>query len=118
MGILLILPRPAVHIAVAGADGVGGNARSWAIVAKAGMKQADAPQEKARPRASPRINDTSRAKGKFIPRRLYTCMCVGSRAIESVGWRGILLHGGGAHEQFIVMIKTKKTGWVYRVLQN
>lgn len=71
MGILLILPRPAVHIAVAGADGVGGNARSWAIVAKAGMKQADAPQEKARPRTSPQINDTSRAKGKFIPMRLY-----------------------------------------------
>lgn len=110
MGILLILPRPAVHIAVAGADGVGGNARSWAIVAKAGMKQADAPQEKARPRTSPQINDTSRAKGKFIPTRLYTFMCVGSTVTEAVGWRGILLHGGEPHEQFIVMIETKKDG--------
>lgn len=108
-GILLILPLPAVHIAVAGADGVGGNARSWAIVAKAGMKQADAPQEIARPCTSPQINDTSRAKGKFIPMRLYTFMCVGSRVIEAVGWRGILLHGG-PHEQFIVMIETKKDG--------
>lgn len=98
-----------MHIAVAGADGVGGNARSWAIVAKAGMKQADAPQEKARPRTSPQINDTSRAKGKFTPMRLYTFMCVGSRVIEAVGWRGILLHGG-PHEQFIVMIKTKNHG--------
>ncbi|XP_030597599.1 uncharacterized protein LOC115788627 isoform X2 [Archocentrus centrarchus] len=34
---------------VAGADGVGVSARSWANVAKAGMKQAAAPQEKARP---------------------------------------------------------------------
>ncbi|KAK5855315.1 hypothetical protein PBY51_005424 [Eleginops maclovinus] len=34
---------------VAGADGVCVNARTWASAAKAGMKQAAAPQEKARP---------------------------------------------------------------------
>ncbi|XP_030597605.1 uncharacterized protein LOC115788627 isoform X7 [Archocentrus centrarchus] len=41
------LPRDTCEIA--GADGVGVSARSWANVAKAGMKQAAAPQEKARP---------------------------------------------------------------------
>lgn len=56
-----------MHIAVAGADGVGGNARSWAIVAKAGMRHADAPEEEARPCSSPQINDISRAKGKATP---------------------------------------------------
>lgn len=70
VGTLLIPPLPAVHIAVAGADGVGGNARSWAIVAKAGMRQADAPEENARPRSSPQINDISRAKGKATPAHL------------------------------------------------
>lgn len=79
---LLIPPLPAVHIAVAGADGVGGNARSWAIVAKAGMRQADAPEEKARPHSSPQINDISRAKGKPTPAHLrypFTSACAGRR---------------------------------------
>ncbi|XP_060916278.1 uncharacterized protein LOC132991512 [Labrus mixtus] len=48
---------------VAGTDGVGGNARSWASAAKAGMKQAAAPQEKARPCTFQQIDTINRAKG-------------------------------------------------------
>ncbi|XP_074543404.1 uncharacterized protein LOC141803338 [Halichoeres trimaculatus] len=47
---------------VAGTDGVGGNARSWASTAKVGMKQAAAPQEKARPCAFQQIVTINRAK--------------------------------------------------------
>ncbi|XP_065804425.1 uncharacterized protein [Labrus bergylta] len=47
---------------VAGTDGVGGNARSWASAAKAGMKQAAAPQEKARPCTFQQIATINRAK--------------------------------------------------------
>lgn len=65
-----------MHIAVAGADGVGLNARSWASTAKAGMKQADAPQEKARPCAFQQIVNINRAKGKCIPWHLYQFVCV------------------------------------------
>lgn len=82
MGMLLIPPLPAVHVAVAGADGVGRNARSWAIVAKAGMRHADPPEEKARPHSSPQINDISRAKGKVTPAHLqypFTSVCTGRR---------------------------------------
>lgn len=89
MGTLLIPPLPAVHIAVAGADGVGGNARSWAIVAKAGMRQADAPEENARPRGSAQINDISRAKGKATPAHLrfpsHIAVCRGVRVGGSGG---------------------------------
>lgn len=41
-----------MHIAVAGTDGVGVSARTWASAAKVGMNQAAAPQEKARPCAA------------------------------------------------------------------
>ncbi|XP_026205048.1 uncharacterized protein LOC113154857 isoform X2 [Anabas testudineus] len=47
---------------VAGADGAGVNARSWACAAKAGMKQAAAPQEKARPCSFQQIVTINRAK--------------------------------------------------------
>ncbi|KAG8005101.1 hypothetical protein GBF38_011003, partial [Nibea albiflora] len=50
------------HIAVAGTDGMGVNARSWANAAKAGMKQAAAPQEKARPCTFQQIVTINRAK--------------------------------------------------------
>lgn len=66
MGVLLILSRLLCNIAFAGADGVGVNARSWASAAKAGMKQADAPQEKARPCTFQQIVNINRARGKFI----------------------------------------------------
>ncbi|XP_067468092.1 uncharacterized protein [Thunnus thynnus] len=52
------LPPPRV----AGTDGVGVNARSWASAAKAGMKQAAAPQEKARPCTFQQIVTINRAK--------------------------------------------------------
>lgn len=49
----VLTPCPlAVHIAVAGTDGVGVSARTWASAAKVGMNQAAAPQEKARPCAA------------------------------------------------------------------
>lgn len=89
MGTLLIPPLPAVHIAVAGADGVGGNARSWAIVAKAGMRQADAPEENAKPHSSPQINDISRAKGKPTPAHLrspFTSPCAGRWVLVAVAY--------------------------------
>ncbi|XP_019130985.1 uncharacterized protein c19h1orf94 isoform X2 [Larimichthys crocea] len=47
---------------VAGTDGMGVNARSWANAAKAGMKQAAAPQEKARPFPFHQIVTINRAK--------------------------------------------------------
>lgn len=87
-----------MHIAVAGADGVGFNARSWASAAKAGMKQADAPQEKARPCAFQQIVNITRAKGKFIPWHL--CVCLGA---GSSGKGGVVFHSG-PHEEFIGMI--------------
>lgn len=81
MGIVLILSPRTVHIAVAGTDGMAVNARSWASAAKAGMKQAAAPQEKARPCTFQQILTINRAKGKFIPWHLYpmcvyVCVCV------------------------------------------
>ncbi|XP_029023898.1 uncharacterized protein LOC114866289 isoform X2 [Betta splendens] len=48
--------------AVAGADGAGVNARSWACAAKAGMKQAAAPQERARPCSFQQLVTINRAK--------------------------------------------------------
>ncbi|XP_044027211.1 uncharacterized protein LOC122864139 isoform X3 [Siniperca chuatsi] len=50
---------------VAGTDGVGVNARSWASAAKAGMKQAAAPQEKARPCTFQQIVTINRAKARY-----------------------------------------------------
>ncbi|KAF3707626.1 hypothetical protein EXN66_Car000799 [Channa argus] len=47
---------------VAGTDGMGVNARSWASVAKEGMKQAAAPKEKARPCILQQIVTINRAK--------------------------------------------------------
>ncbi|XP_029299634.1 uncharacterized protein LOC115016106 isoform X2 [Cottoperca gobio] len=47
---------------VAGTDGVCVNARSWASAAKAGMKQAAAPEEKARPCTFQQIVTINRAK--------------------------------------------------------
>ncbi|CAJ1083787.1 uncharacterized protein LOC122864139 isoform X9 [Xyrichtys novacula] len=49
---------------VAGTDGVGGNARSWVSAAKAGTKQAAAPQEKARPCTFQQRVTINRAKAK------------------------------------------------------
>ncbi|XP_059206156.1 uncharacterized protein LOC131985126 [Centropristis striata] len=49
---------------VAGTDGVDVNARSWASAAKAGMKQAAAPQEKARPCTFQQIVTIKRAKAR------------------------------------------------------
>ncbi|XP_047461539.1 uncharacterized protein LOC125020245 [Mugil cephalus] len=54
---------------VAGTDGTGVGARSWARVAKAGMKQAAAPQEKARPCAFQQIVTINRAKGYTAAQR-------------------------------------------------
>ncbi|KAM7383989.1 hypothetical protein PAMA_011370 [Pampus argenteus] len=45
-----------------GTDGAGVNARSWACAAKAGMKRAAAPQEKARPCTFQQIVTINRAK--------------------------------------------------------
>lgn len=103
MGKLLIPPLPAVHIAVAGADGVGASARSWAIVAKAGMKQADAPEETARPRSPPQMNDNRRAKSKSTPSGSRVAVC-----FEKVGGRRRIVLHGGPHEEFIVIKKKKK----------
>ncbi|XP_025758095.1 uncharacterized protein LOC100709710 isoform X1 [Oreochromis niloticus] len=50
---------------VAGADGVGVSARSWANAAKAGMKQAAAPQEKARPCTFQQIVTINKAKAEY-----------------------------------------------------
>ncbi|XP_035537862.1 uncharacterized protein LOC118343213 [Morone saxatilis] len=50
---------------VAGTDGVGVNARSWASAAKAGMKQAAAPQDKARPCTFQQIVTINRAKAGY-----------------------------------------------------
>ncbi|XP_012773768.1 uncharacterized protein LOC101481526 isoform X2 [Maylandia zebra] len=50
---------------VAGADGVGVSARSWANAAKAGMKQAAAPQEKARPATFQQIVTINKAKAEY-----------------------------------------------------
>ncbi|KAI3358008.1 hypothetical protein L3Q82_003029 [Scortum barcoo] len=47
---------------VAGTDGVGLNARSWASAAKAGMRQTAAPQEKAKPCTSQQIVTINRGK--------------------------------------------------------
>lgn len=83
-----------VHIAVAGTDGVGVNARTWASAAKAGMKQAAAPQEKARPCAFQPTVAINTAKGKFIPWRLYpTCVCV---CVVCAGEWVLNFMGGGA----------------------
>lgn len=77
MGIALILCPLAVHIAVAGTDGAGVDARSWACAAKAGMKQAAAPQEKARPCSFQQIVTINKAKGKVLLWQLYLiCVCV------------------------------------------
>ncbi|KAK5613060.1 hypothetical protein CRENBAI_002397 [Crenichthys baileyi] len=51
---------------VAGTDGVGVNARSWVSAAKAGMRQAAVPQEKARPCTFQHTVAINRAKGKVI----------------------------------------------------
>ncbi|GAA6231866.1 uncharacterized protein LOC108900433 isoform X1 [Lates japonicus] len=48
-----------------GTDGAGVNARSWASAAKAGMKQAAAPQEKARPCTFQQIVTINRAKANY-----------------------------------------------------
>lgn len=89
-----------MHIAVAGTDGVGVNARSWASAAKAGMKQAAAPQEKARPCTFQQIVTINRAKGKLIPWHLYQmCVRVGSCVCRGVG---IMFHAG-PHEEFIMI---------------
>ncbi|KAM4549776.1 uncharacterized protein V3H82_018957 [Fundulus diaphanus] len=52
---------------VAGTDGVGVNARSWASAAKAGMRQAAVPQEKARPCTFQHTVAISGAKGQWYP---------------------------------------------------
>lgn len=91
-----------VHIAVAGTDGVGVNARTWASAAKAGMKQAAAPQEKARPCAFQPTVAINTAKGKFIPWRLYpTCVCV---CVVCAGEWVLNFIGGVQHEEFIMII--------------
>ncbi|TKS88621.1 hypothetical protein D9C73_022948 [Collichthys lucidus] len=51
-----------IHPPPRGTDGMGVNARSWANAAKAGMKQAAAPQEKARPFPFHQIVTINRAK--------------------------------------------------------
>lgn len=114
MGVLLILPRLLCNIAFAGADGVGVNARSWASAAKAGMKQADAPQEKARPCTFQQIVNINRARGKFILWHLYpfyigVCWELGVR-----GGRGGIMFHSGPHEEFIMII----TSWVYFILPH
>ncbi|KAI4817582.1 hypothetical protein KUCAC02_010967, partial [Chaenocephalus aceratus] len=69
----------------AGADGVCVNARTWASAAKAGMKQAAAPQEKARPSILQQIVTINRAKAahnfpnKVPPYRAAAPMCRGPR---------------------------------------
>ncbi|XP_074470070.1 uncharacterized protein c19h1orf94 isoform X1 [Sebastes fasciatus] len=55
-------PPPRV---AAGTDGMDVNARSWASAAKAGMKQAAAPQEKARPCTFQQIVTINRAKAGY-----------------------------------------------------
>ncbi len=72
-------------LAVAGADGVGVNARSWASAAKAGMKQAAAPQEKARPCTFQQIVTINKAKGKFTPWHLYPYLCVCGLGVVCAG---------------------------------
>ncbi|KAK5883941.1 hypothetical protein CesoFtcFv8_020212 [Champsocephalus esox] len=68
-----------------GADGVCVNARTWASAAKAGMKQAAAPQEKARPSILQQIVTINRAKAvhnfpnKVPPYRAAAPMCRGPR---------------------------------------
>ena len=92
-------PRPlAVHIAVAGTDGGGVNARTWASAAKAGMKQAAAPQEKARPCTFQQTVAINTAKGKFIPWRLSSnvCVCVCVCVCCVCRGVGITFHGGAA----------------------
>ncbi len=92
-----------MHTAVAGTDGVGVNARSWASAAKAGMKQAAAPQEKARPCTFQQIVTINRAKGKFIPWHLYptcVCVCVWSCVCSETG---VMFHDG-PHKEFIMII--------------
>lgn len=90
-----------MHIAVAGTDGVGVNARSWASAAKAGMKQAAAPQEKARPCTFQQIVTINRAKGKLIPWHLYQmCVCVGRYVCIGVD----IMFRGEPHEEFIMTI--------------
>ncbi|KAK1880515.1 Centromere-associated protein E, partial [Dissostichus eleginoides] len=70
---------------VAGADGMCVNARTWASAAKAGMKQAAAPQEKARPSILQQIVTINRAKAaqnfpnKVPPYRAAAPMCRGPR---------------------------------------
>ncbi|XP_068567602.1 uncharacterized protein [Cebidichthys violaceus] len=53
------------HPRVAGTDGVDANARSWADAAKAGMKRAAAPQEKARPCTLQQTVTINRAKARY-----------------------------------------------------
>lgn len=66
-------PSPVVHFAVSGADGTGVNARSWVNAAKMGMRQAAAPQEKARPCTFQHIVTINKVKGKFTSwHPLYT----------------------------------------------
>ncbi|XP_068432016.1 uncharacterized protein [Clinocottus analis] len=50
---------------VAATDGVDANGRSWASAAKTGMKQAAAPQEKARPYALQQIVTINQAKARY-----------------------------------------------------
>ncbi|XP_054462540.1 uncharacterized protein LOC129097657 [Anoplopoma fimbria] len=75
---------------VAGTDGLDAYARSWASAAKGGMKQAAAPQEKARPctfqstvtinRAKARYSAVQNFPNKVIPScRAATPMCHGPR---------------------------------------
>ncbi|KAM9737219.1 uncharacterized protein ACNS7B_012970 [Menidia menidia] len=59
-------PRPEV----AGTDGVGVNARSWASAAKAGMRQAAALQEKARPRIFKEIVTATRTKAQMLANKV------------------------------------------------
>ena len=61
---------------VTGTDGVAVNARSWASAAKAAMKQAAAPEEKARPYILQQVVTIKRAKSKFISWHPYPFVCV------------------------------------------
>lgn len=92
-----------MHIAVAGADGVGLNARSWASTAKAGMKQADAPQEKARPCTFQQIVNINRAKGKCIPWHLYQFVCVCLSVCVGSWVLGIRFHSGPQEEYTMII---------------
>lgn len=97
-----------MHIAVSGADGTGGNARSRVNAAKTDMRQAAAPHEKARPCTFQHIVTINKVKGKFISwHPLYTpflCLC----ECWTFDRQDIMFHRG-SHKEFIMII----TGWVH-----